>query len=166
MCCCLFPARAPRLLVVLRVLASCLPGPGVCWLGEGRGSGGRMGGFGGVGAGAAGVPGGRLTGAVRALARACARWQASLGCLLGTGHSERGPGGAARAAAPHRFRYRTAAHQGRTRVDLFEYQAKDLFADYGVPFPRARSPTPRKRPAPPRRSSSRPASRASWSRPR
>ena len=28
--------------------------------------------------------------------------------------------------------------QGRTLVDLFEYQAKELFAEYGVPVPRGK----------------------------
>src|SRR6266542_272234 len=39
---------------------------------------------------------------------------------LRAGHAERGPG----------------SGQGRTRVDLFEYQAKELFAEYGVPVQR------------------------------
>src|SRR6266487_2544384 len=39
---------------------------------------------------------------------------------LRAGHAERWPG----------------SGQGRTRVDLFEYQAKELFAEYGVPVQR------------------------------
>src|SRR5215469_6420518 len=45
----------------------------------------------------------------------------------------------ARGGAKHgRSRDDSPDHEGRTRVDLFEYQAKELFAEYGVPIPQGK----------------------------
>jgi succinyl-CoA synthetase beta subunit len=54
------------------------------------------------------------------------------------GHGERDPRSAARPRCLAADIGVSAAHLGRTRVDLFEHQAKELFAEYGVPVPQGR----------------------------